>query len=98
MRCGIPLEAGQCEPNALINDRNDDRNDVCRGITALSYLQSNDRDICRDMENFLAALKSLAPDQYYHPQDELQLTILSIISYISKTGKTAIPFNPWRVF
>ncbi|AGH80880.1 hypothetical protein PCNPT3_04690 [Psychromonas sp. CNPT3] len=54
--------------------------DLRRGITILSYF---DQSVGVNISNFLAELKTIEPHQYYYPQNELHLTILSIISCIT---------------
>jgi 2'-5' RNA ligase len=55
-------------------------NDTRRGITALAYLNSNCQCVSQEIANFLAQAKVIEPQQYYHPLNELHLTVLSIIS------------------
>ncbi|MGR5062489.1 hypothetical protein [Photobacterium sp. DNB22_13_2] len=73
------IESGQCDIDTLINDPNDTR----RGITALTYLQNNGNEVSRKITDFLCELQKVEPEQYYYPEEELHLTILSIISCIS---------------
>jgi len=65
-----------CQTDLLINDPSDMR----RGITVLSYFDSS---VKTNIANFLNELKNIEPEQYYYPQNELHLTILSIISCIA---------------
>jgi len=65
-----------CQTDLLINDPSDLR----RGITVLSYFDSS---VKSNIANFLNELKIIEPEQYYYPQHELHLTILSIISCIA---------------
>tara|TARA_R110002167_G_scaffold159365_1_gene354963 strand:+ start:2873 stop:3556 length:684 start_codon:yes stop_codon:yes gene_type:complete len=62
-----------CEIDPLINDKTDMR----RGITILSYL---DNSLGQQISHFLDVMKIIEPEQYYYPIKELHLTILSIIS------------------
>ncbi|MFM2485223.1 hypothetical protein [Celerinatantimonas yamalensis] len=60
----------------LLDGNNDDR----RGITALAYLGLNNQKVCHEISCFQKHVRHLEPHQYYHPADELHLTVLSIIS------------------
>ncbi|TDM51377.1 hypothetical protein [Aliivibrio fischeri] len=73
------IESGQCDIDTLISDPNDTR----RGVTALAYLQNNNNEVSRKITDFLCELRKVEPEQYYYPEEELHLTILSIISCIS---------------
>ncbi|MCE7566911.1 hypothetical protein LZS85_12370 [Aliivibrio fischeri] len=73
------IKSGQCDIDKLISDPNDTR----RGVTALTYLQNNESKVSRKITEFLCELKKVEPKQYYYPEEELHLTILSIISCIS---------------
>jgi len=53
--------------------------DTRRGVTVLSYL-SNDIGIA--IREFLDELKGIEPDQYYYPDNEFHLTVLSIITCV----------------
>jgi 2'-5' RNA ligase len=65
-----------CETDPLIHDATDMR----RGITVLSYF---DNLVGVKISNFLQELKLIEPEQYYYPNNELHLTILSIISCVN---------------
>jgi 2'-5' RNA ligase len=67
------FKSNRCDVDPLIHDQTDTR----RGITALSYLEG---DVGERISSFLEELKIIEPEQYYYPKNELQLTILSIIS------------------
>ncbi|WAJ72338.1 hypothetical protein [Catenovulum adriaticum] len=73
------IMAGQYQTDPLINDPSDTR----RGVTALAYLQNNNREVSLNINRFLSQLQNIEPKQYYYPENELHLTILSIISCIS---------------
>ena len=82
------LDRGQCEIDLNIANKLDTR----RGITALAYLESNSRGVTAEIEQFQKQLQLIEPRQYYHPKDELHLTILSIITCIAGFRLTDI--NP----
>lgn len=73
------IENGQCDIDRFIHGRKDTR----RGITALTYLHSNGSEVTQKIGDFLYELQKVEPTQYYYPEDELHLTILSIINCIS---------------
>ena len=57
-------------------------NDTRRGITALAYLNQGNSVVLDEITNFQKAVREIEPNQYYHPLDELHLTVLSIISCV----------------
>ncbi|MCM2681267.1 2'-5' RNA ligase family protein [Echinimonas agarilytica] len=59
-------------------------NDSRRGITALAYLKQGNSLILDEIMNFQETVRELEPNQYYHPLDELHLTVLSVISCVPK--------------
>lgn len=63
------------ELDNLINTAADTR----RGVTVLSYLNS---DIGSSIREFLDELQGIEPDQYYYPDNEFHLTVLSIITCV----------------
>lgn len=69
------LQDGQYELDPLINARGDTR----RGVTALAYLKGNPH-LTKEIGDFLTELKRVEPRQYFYPESDLHLTILSIIS------------------
>ncbi len=73
------IDSGQCDIDTLISDPSDTR----RGITALTYLQNNGNEVSQKITGFLCELQKVEPEQYYYPEEELHLTILSIISCIA---------------
>jgi len=73
------LEKGQCEMDLNIGNKDDTR----RGVTALAYLESNNKSVVNEIEHFLKQVQQIEPEQYYHPTNELHLTILSIITCIA---------------
>ncbi|UKA07797.1 hypothetical protein IHC92_17055 [Photobacterium damselae subsp. damselae] len=71
------LNEYELDPNLL-----DITNDTRRGITALAYLKQSDPQVLDEIINFQTVVRVVEPDQYYHPLDELHLTILSVISCV----------------
>ncbi|EKO3954144.1 2'-5' RNA ligase family protein [Vibrio fluvialis] len=58
-----------------------DKADTRRGITALAYLlQPNSPLVTANIDEFLHQVRKLEPEQYFYPQNELHLTLLSVIS------------------
>jgi len=89
------LEKGQCEIDQNIGNKNDTR----RGITALAYLESNNKSVVNEIDHFLNQVQQIEPEQYYHPINELHLTILSIITCIAGFKLTDInPTEYERIF
>jgi 2'-5' RNA ligase len=70
------IRDGQHEVDSFIGAAEDTR----RGITALSYLKQGDNNVSSQIMTFIKELTALEPEQYYYPEDELHLTILSVIS------------------
>ncbi|MGF1834421.1 hypothetical protein [Photobacterium sanguinicancri] len=56
--------------------------DTRRGITALTYLKQGSGSALDEIVKFQTAVQEIEPNQYYHPFDELHLTVLSVISCI----------------
>ncbi|MGO2507535.1 MAG: hypothetical protein ACTH6Y_00930 [Vibrio hibernica] len=73
------IENNQYEIDTSIHDPEDSR----RGITALAYLFNNNPEVTQSIGDFLSQIHHIEPNQYYYPQQELHLTILSIISCIT---------------
>lgn len=73
------LKHEQLELDAWIDNPSDTR----RGITALAYLEQNNHKVCTEISGFVDNIKLIEPDQYFHPQSELHLTLLSLISCVS---------------
>ncbi|WP_019614046.1 2'-5' RNA ligase family protein [Psychromonas ossibalaenae] len=67
------FKENQYETDPLINSTEDNR----RGLTVLSYLSP---DTGEKIGGFLDELRSIEPLQYYYPENELHLTVLSIIT------------------
>ena len=70
------LKHNQCVLDPFIGCEYDTR----RGITALAYLESNNQLVAGEIEQFITQVELLEPKQYFHPIDELHLTVLSIIA------------------
>ncbi len=56
--------------------------DTRRGITALAYLDKNNKQVIDKISKFLTAVNKIEPEQYFYPRTDLHVTILSIISCI----------------
>lgn len=75
----VAMKQKQYELDSSIDNPDDTR----RGITALAFLEQNNPSAAREITWFLKQVKQIEPGQYYHPQNELHLTILSIITCVS---------------
>ncbi|WP_341662526.1 hypothetical protein [Vibrio sp.] len=64
----------------LLNLEKDNR----RGISVLAYLKQGNRSVIGEIIHFQKRIRDIEPAQYFHPLDELHLTILSVISCISE--------------
>lgn len=73
----------------------DHSHDTRRGITALAYLNQGDHTTIDKIADFKNAVQSLEPNQYYHPRDELHLTVLPIISCIPKFSLAEIDITSY---
>ncbi|MCF7505079.1 hypothetical protein [Vibrio sp. L3-7] len=60
----------------------DQMNDTRRGVTALAYLNQGSQAVLDEILSFQRTVQQIEPDQYYHPLDELHLTVLSVISCV----------------
>lgn len=74
--------AVQCNEYELDPYLLDIKSDTRRGITALAYLNQDNSAALEQMIAFQRSVQAIEPHQYYHPFDELHLTILSIISCV----------------
>ncbi|PML43598.1 hypothetical protein BCT35_17060 [Vibrio lentus] len=70
-------------------------NDTRRGITALAYLNQGNRSTINEITRFQKEVRELEPEQYYHPSNELHLTILSVISCLPEFALTEIDVNSY---
>lgn len=68
----------QYEIDSLIGSADDNRH----GLTVLSYLKKTEGDVSSKIMAFIKELAALEPEQYYYPEDELHLTLLSVVSCI----------------
>ncbi len=84
--------AGQYDIDTLIGSEKDTR----RGMTLLSYLHETDGPVSRRLMAFNEELARHEPDQYFYPENELHLTILSIISCIEGFRLTDIDSAAYR--
>ncbi|MDN2665493.1 hypothetical protein OW495_02120 [Vibrio sp. 14N.309.X.WAT.E.F5] len=70
-------------------------NDTRRGITALAYLNQGNSSTINEIIRFQKEVRELEPKQYYHPSNELHLTVLSVISCLPEFAVTEIDVNPY---
>lgn len=70
-------------------------NDTRRGITALAYLNQGNCSTVNEIIRFQKEVRELEPEQYYHPSNELHLTILSVISCLPEFALTEIDVNSY---
>jgi 2'-5' RNA ligase len=71
----LALKDNQYELDPMIQNPKDDR----RGISAVAYLTKNS-EVARNVSDFLTGLKHVEPAQYFYPEEDLHITLLSIIS------------------
>lgn len=67
------IGADNCETDPWLNSDADER----RGITLL--IRPEDR-IRTKIENFLCKIREIEPEQYFYPESDIHITVLSIIS------------------
>lgn len=67
------IESGLYETDKMIDDPNDRR----FGIT---LLLRPPEEVRNNISNFLMEMKNIDPNQYYYPQSDMHITVLSIIS------------------
>lgn len=72
------IRAGTYEMDPLIGASDDTR----KGTTVLSYLNKAEGKVSRKIMEFLDALAVQEPEQYYYPENELHLTVLSVVSCV----------------
>ncbi|PML57364.1 2'-5' RNA ligase family protein [Vibrio lentus] len=70
-------------------------NDTRRGITALAYLNQGNCSTVNEIIRFQKEVRELEPEQYYHPSNELHLTVLSVISCLPEFALTEIDVNSY---
>ncbi|CAK1837064.1 Mutarotase [Vibrio crassostreae] len=64
--------------------------DTRRGITALAYLNQGNSSTVNEIIRFQKEVQELEPEQYYHPSNELHLTVLSVISCLPEFAVSEI--------
>ncbi|MEZ8699303.1 2'-5' RNA ligase family protein [Vibrio lentus] len=91
-RFELALKRNEYELDPYLSDL---ENDTRRGITALAYLNQGNRSTVNEIIRFQKEVRELEPEQYYHPSNELHLTILSVISCLPEFALTEIDVNPY---
>ncbi|MFS1902619.1 2'-5' RNA ligase family protein [Vibrio lentus] len=91
-RFEFALKRNEYELDPYLSDL---ENDTRRGITALAYLNQGNRSTINEITRFQKEVRELEPEQYYHPSNELHLTILSVISCLPEFALTEIDVNPY---
>ena len=98
------IGADNCETDQWLNSETDDR----RGITLM--IRPDDK-IGSGIENFLCKLREIEPEQYFYPESDIHITVLSIISchsgfslsqiemgnYIETIRKSLYGFPPFEI-
>jgi 2'-5' RNA ligase len=70
----------------------DDSKDTRKGLTLLSKM---DGDVSANIKDFLVNTRLIEPAQYYYPNDDLHITMLSIISCIADFELSNIPLTDY---
>ncbi|MCZ8501026.1 hypothetical protein O9853_07660 [Vibrio lentus] len=91
-RFELALKRNEYELDPYLSDL---ENDTRRGITALAYLNQGNRSTINEIIRFQKEVRELEPEQYYHPSNELHLTILSVISCLPEFALTEIDVNSY---
>ncbi len=91
-RFELALKRNEYELDPYLSDL---ENDTRRGITALAYLNQGSSSTINEITRFQKEVRELEPEQYYHPSNELHLTILSVISCLSEFALTEIDVNSY---
>ncbi|OBS97540.1 hypothetical protein A9261_13105 [Vibrio tasmaniensis] len=91
-RFEFALKRNEYELDPYLSDL---ENDTRRGITALAYLNQGNRSTVNEIIRFQKEVRELEPQQYYHPSNELHLTVLSVISCLPEFAVTEIDVNPY---
>ncbi len=73
----------------------DTANDTRRGITALAYLNQAANSTIDRILDFQKMVQLAEPEQYYHPLNELHLTVLSVISCVPDFTLTEIEIDAY---
>lgn len=91
-RFELALKRNEYELDPYLSDL---ENDTRRGITALAYLNQGNCSTVNEIIRFQKEVRELEPEQYYHPSNELHLTILSVISCLPEFALTEIDVNSY---
>ncbi|MFS1906144.1 2'-5' RNA ligase family protein [Vibrio lentus] len=91
-RFELALKHNEYELDPYLSDL---ENDTRRGITALAYLNQGNRSTINEITRFQKEVRELEPEQYYHPSNELHLTILSVISCLAEFVVTEIDVSSY---
>lgn len=91
-RFELALKHNEYELDPYLSDL---ENDTRRGITALAYLNQGNCSTVNEIIRFQKEVRELEPEQYYHPSNELHLTILSVISCLPEFALTEIDVNSY---
>ena len=91
-RFELALKRNEYELDPYLSDL---ENDTRRGITALAYLNQGNRSTVNEIIRFQKEVRELEPEQYYHPSNELHLTVLSVISCLPEFAVTEIDVNSY---
>ena len=98
------ISAGGCKTDQWLNSDTDDR----RGITLL--IRPEDK-IRTDIENFIGKIREIELEQYFYPESDIHITVMSIIScysgfslsqieigdYIETIRKSMYGFPPFEI-
>lgn len=82
----------QYEIDRLIGSAEDTR----RGITVLSYLKDTEGNVNNKLMMFMNELAALEPEQYYYPENELHLTLLSVVSCIEGFSLSTVDVTAYQ--
>ncbi|WGS62265.1 2'-5' RNA ligase family protein [Vibrio lentus] len=91
-RFELALKHNEYELDPYLSDL---ENDTRRGITALAYLNQGNRSTINEITRFQKEVRELEPQQYYHPSNELHLTVLSVISCLAEFVVTEIDVSSY---
>lgn len=80
----------QCDP--YLSGQTDTR----RGMTALAYIAKNSPELAQRIDEFLEHLRQYEPAQYYYPQHDLHVTLLSVISCVPGLCLQEINSEPYK--
>ncbi|MGF1849471.1 2'-5' RNA ligase family protein [Vibrio lentus] len=91
-RFELALKHNEYELDPYLSDL---ENDTRRGITALAYLNQGNCSTVNEIIRFQKEVRELEPEQYYHPSNELHLTVLSVISCLPEFALTEIDVSSY---